>query len=110
MTLNLRKDYLSNLLDQKPTVYKKQIIQPPAGSMSAPTIIPPLTIPSLNVSIISKNNSHKKPIIDLCQVGRMIWSFDQATICVWSTEFELLLLLLLLLLLFSIYYLLLLLL
>jgi hypothetical protein len=52
MTLNLRKDYLSNLLDQKPTVYKKQIIQPPAGSMSAPTIIPPLTIPSLNTIIL----------------------------------------------------------
>lgn len=59
MRLTIDHDFEQGLRNAQPTFYGKDVVHPPQGSLSAPKVIPPLTIPPLNTNI---NYSMVQPI------------------------------------------------
>lgn len=51
MSIIIDKNYDEHLRDAQPTHFGGETIHPPKGSMSAPRIVPPLTIPPINTDI-----------------------------------------------------------
>jgi hypothetical protein len=51
MSIEINYDYITNLQSANAIHFTEKIIKPPPGSLSAPKVIPPLTIPPINTDI-----------------------------------------------------------